>query len=136
VVSIFSEIVEQNGKTIKENNLEIQHKIPIGALVEVKHSRWHGDGACEKIHARLYVIRHMRDCDGSPLYVLSPHSPAYIEKALCDFGLLTPEQRAKKRFITNMMFRVEGGFGEESLKVVKLTEKVKRGDNVLRWEDE
>ena len=61
-----------DGKTIKEHNLELKHNIPIGALVEVKYDEWFGGGACTKVHARLFVSRHSRDCDGTPLYSIGP----------------------------------------------------------------
>ena len=67
----FHRIVEANGKTIRENNLETIHRIPIGSLVEVKFNSWFSDGACWKVHARLWVVHHSRDCDGTPLYTLS-----------------------------------------------------------------
>jgi hypothetical protein len=60
-----SDIVEPNGKTIKQNNMDIQHKIPIGTLVEVY---WEGG---EYNGVRLFVVEHVRDCDGTPLYNLS-----------------------------------------------------------------
>ena len=49
----------ENRKTIKENNMALNHSIPVGALVEI------GSGA------RLFVRKHTRDCDGTPLYILS-----------------------------------------------------------------
>ena len=51
------DLVEDNGKTIKENNLEKIWAIPIGQLVEITPSK-----------ERLYVCGHHRDCDGTPLY--------------------------------------------------------------------
>jgi hypothetical protein len=64
----LSEIVENNGKTVRENNMEIKHQIPLGTLVEViglePDSDYYG--------IRLYVIQHHRDCDGTPLYALGP----------------------------------------------------------------
>lgn len=61
----------KTGKTYKQENLELQHAIPIGALVEAKIDAWFGEGACWKIHARLWVVSHDRDCDGTPLYSIS-----------------------------------------------------------------
>jgi len=55
---------EANGKTIKENNLEKKHIYPVGSLVEVNFEDFEGNGI------RLYVKKHMRDCDGTPLYSL------------------------------------------------------------------
>lgn len=64
----ISSIVEANGKTIRENNMEIQHQIPIGTLVDVT-----GFESGDEYHRiRLYVIGHHRDCDGTPLYSLGP----------------------------------------------------------------
>ena len=54
---IFGDIVEKNGRTIRENNLTRKHKYSIGDLIELD------DGE------RLFVLKNNgRDCDGSPLY--------------------------------------------------------------------
>jgi hypothetical protein len=34
-VAFFKDIIEDNGKTIEENNLEIKHNIPLRTLVEI-----------------------------------------------------------------------------------------------------
>lgn len=61
-----ADIVEKNGKTIRQNNFAKPHTIPIGALVEADGSPdeydWNG--------IRLFVVAHQRDCDGTPLYGL------------------------------------------------------------------
>jgi hypothetical protein len=57
-IVFFGDIVEKNGKTIKENNLIRKHKYPIGSLVELEGGE------------RLFIMAHTRDCDGSPLYNL------------------------------------------------------------------
>lgn len=63
---MIHDTVEENGLTIKENNLNRKHQIPIGELVEVipwdieARAKWEG--------IRLRVVAHHRDCDGSPLY--------------------------------------------------------------------
>ena len=51
-----------NGKTYREINNEKNHGMPIGQLVEIDSG------------VRLFISRHKRDCDGTPLYVLSPFS--------------------------------------------------------------
>lgn len=61
----FADIVESNGKTVRKNNFETEHDIPIGTLVEIDCDyveQWHG--------CRLFVVDHQRDCDGTPLYGL------------------------------------------------------------------
>jgi len=57
-IIFFGDIVEENGKTIKENNLAREHKYPIGSLVELENGE------------RLFVMAYTRDCDGNPLYNL------------------------------------------------------------------
>ncbi len=49
----------------RDENLEKQHTIPIGTLVEVDC-----DYSDEHM-TRQYVVGHSRDCDGTPLYDLS-----------------------------------------------------------------
>ena len=112
----FSDIVETNGKTIRENNLELQHKIPIGTLVEVKTSEWLGDGACEKIHARWFVAMHGRDCDGTPLYGLAARLPL-------------PDKNSPMYWWTFRGF----GYSEESLTVLEVTNELIRGEGALEW---
>lgn len=55
------------GKTFRQVNWGKTHCIPIGSLVELisedNHAPWSG--------CRLYVVHHVRDCDGEPLYELS-----------------------------------------------------------------
>ncbi len=53
-----------------KSNMAMEHNIPVGTLVEVKYDIWHSDGACSKVHARLWVIAHIRATDGTPLYTL------------------------------------------------------------------
>lgn len=118
----FGDIVEPNGKTIRENNLAIPHNIPIGTLVEVKYAPFHGGGACEKVHARLWVVSHDRDCDGSPLYSLSPHPK---EKHL----RLREEIMVFNRSIND----IRTGFTEADLTPVKVTPAMIDGKRALRW---
>ena len=56
-----ADIVEKNGLTVRENNLKVKHKIPLGSLVEVDIEGHEENGV------RLFVISHDRDCDGTPL---------------------------------------------------------------------
>jgi len=54
------------GKTIREVNAEKKHRIPIGTLVEI--TKWDNDHN----GVRMFVVKHSRDCDQTPLYCLSP----------------------------------------------------------------
>jgi len=76
------EIDIQRPRTYRDVNLEKKHSIPIGALVELETG------------ARLFVLRHVRDCDGTPLYTLDT----------C------------KRFLSALAHR---GYPEESLTEIK-----------------
>ena len=108
---VLHDFVEPNGKTIRENNLERTHAIQIGTLVEVKFDDWCGGGACMKIHARLWVVRHGRDCDGTPLYSLDT----------CQ------EPFGHPKF---------NGFSERSLTPVEVTPAIVRGEEALCWPDD
>lgn len=72
-VLIYDLTNPETGKTYKEKNLEREHGIPVGTLVELEWNQWHGEGACWHIKARLWVTSHDRDCDGTPLYSVGRH---------------------------------------------------------------
>lgn len=69
---VMSHLLEDNGKTVRENNEQIEHKIPKGTLVEAvcldgEFSKYCD---CNECGMRLFVVAHHRDCDGTPLYSL------------------------------------------------------------------
>jgi hypothetical protein len=64
-VIMMKDIVEANGKTIYQNNMEQTHKIPLDTLVEVNCDYHASHGV------RGYIASHDRDCDGTPLYSLA-----------------------------------------------------------------
>lgn len=55
---LLRNMLEANGRTIKQNNMERTHGVPLGCLVELEEG------------LRLYVVHHGRDCDGTLLYWL------------------------------------------------------------------
>lgn len=122
---VFGDMREENGRTIRENNLAVQHKIPIGTLVEVKYSNWFGDGSCQVVHARLWVIGHGRDCDGTPLYTLASKKKSAVDEVTAEFGKLFAE------FTCGVVHNL----GEESLSVMTVTPELLRGDNALTVEE-
>jgi hypothetical protein len=121
------DIVEENGKTIHENNLEKTHKYPVGSLVEVKYDKFLGNGACKLVHARLWVYSHDRDCDGEPLYSLGEWCPSKDPEAAFNWEF-------KSKAIRSAMLGIVHGFGEESLTLIPLTEHVMRGGDALSWD--
>ncbi len=119
----FADIIEENGKTIRENNLEKTHDIPIGTLVEVKFDEWHGNGACEKTHARLWVVGHDRDCDGTPLYSLSPFKePLFVGGSLKYGG--EDGWLVKEEVVLRIANQVHTGYSRESLIPVEVTKEL------------
>lgn len=113
-----ADLVEENGKTFKENNLEKQHSIAIGTLVEVNidYSKEHG--------IRLFVCSHDRDSDGTPLYTLSFDKEAgkkleEVEEDLKNLSRNTNEYALTHWAFTTLKGSMTGGFSEESLIVIK-----------------
>lgn len=118
---VVHDVIEANGKTIRENNETKGHNIPLGTLVEIKYDHWFGDGACEKVHARLWVVEHARDCDGSPLYTLSKYR---------DAGSRDPQN--KNLFAPWTI----NGYDEESLTPVPVTPDLVYGEGALTWDED
>ena len=120
-----------DGPTIREVNQAETHKIPVGTLVEVKLDSWYGDGACMKAHARLYVVTHNRDCDGTPLYCLSEKKREWFEHFGIDFN-----SHSSMRQIDVYCKFYDGGFAEESLTPIEITDEIKEGSGSLNWRDD
>lgn len=77
---VLGDIVETNGRTVRQNNMAKKHKYPIGSVVEYDVSIYTSDPNCEvslKGLCTLLVVGHQRDCDGSPLYALSDIAVEY-----------------------------------------------------------
>lgn len=110
---VYNQIDPATGRTYREDNLARKHRIPIGTLVEVKFDAWFGGGACWKVRARLWVVKHTRDCDGSPLYGISRNRE--------------PDMA--------FPFYVHGGFAEDSLLVIDVTPDLIEGHGALQWPD-
>ena len=56
-----------NGKTYREVNNATKHGLKVGQLVQLYCG------------ARLHVLKHSRDCDGTPLYVIGLKESNIIE---------------------------------------------------------
>ena len=103
MISDLVDPADPEGRSYRQVNNAKKHGIPVGALVEIKWDEWFGNGMSWKVHARLRVARHTRDCDGTPLYTLSRWLPYAAETG------------------------GHHGFTEDSLKVVDCT------DDSLSW---
>ena len=86
----------KTGKSYREENLEKQHNIPLGSLVEIDDP---------ENPLRLYVVEHVRDFDGTPLYSLS-------------FDKDWNSEMYGKEFRKLARFRVDQGYPEEALKML------------------
>ena len=89
IVSIHNLPSDIAGLTWKEKNMLIEHKIPIGSLVELEEG------------VRLFIVKHTRDCDGTPLYVLAPYMGAV-------------EENVRNQYINKMVY----GYPESSLRTL------------------
>lgn len=114
-ITVIHDLKESNGKTIKENNMELQHNIPIGTLVEYKTN----DPESDYFGVRLFVAEHARDCDGTPLYNLSSS-----KKLIRDMDELKEDDfnspALKQQLMRHYRGMMEGGFSEESLEIINL----------------
>lgn len=69
----FKDLVENNGKTVYENNMNKSHKFNVGTKVysEIKYITTAGP----KFEKGIYTIFSLdRDCDGEPIYSLISES--------------------------------------------------------------
>lgn len=131
VIISVSDIVEDNGKTIRENNLERQHTIPLGALVEIQRDSDDDDDNDPEMEryqtggVRLFVVKHSRDCDGTPLYDLSFDKTAQKELDKIQ-SILTDDKVAEQlNALTkwNLNGKILRHYVEDSLVVIKLPNK-------------
>jgi hypothetical protein len=112
-VIMVADVVEANGLTVRENNLNLKHNIPLYSLVEtclIGETRSHG--------LRLFVAWHGRDCDGTPLYGLT------MDTSIIGYDLSkrsTEEERYRSIFKAGAM---DFGWGESSLKIIVPGERV------------
>jgi len=97
----------ETGKTYRQENRENVHNIPLGTLVETF------DGL------RLWVVRHDRDCDETPLYSLS-FKKDWKEMENYPFH----NQPNSPIFPGKLISRAElsSGYGEDSLTVINREE--------------
>lgn len=102
------DIVEANGKTVRQNNLEIAHTIPLKTFVEID-SDYNESHGC-----RGYVVDYERDCDGTPLYGLSldPTDAEHIANMRRGVDEKLDQAEAWLKLARS---RVNGGWGEDSL---------------------
>lgn len=119
---LVSDIVEENGKTVRQNNLEKEHTIPLGALVEIGNPDY-PDEDCDGL--RLFVVEHNRDCDGTPLYSMSFERDAANELARLEADRANERQYSNEYNLATFAINIYAGkimrgFPDSSLKVIAL----------------
>jgi hypothetical protein len=113
-IKSVADIVEENGKTVRQNNLEKKHNIPIGSIVEVYVNVEHQNATYPDVQVNLsgkcnlIVVGHTRDCDGTPLYTVAdiPYAP---------LGMKYSKQR-EELLVESFAHCVKVGYAEEDLK--------------------
>jgi len=129
IVVMFGDIVEANGKTIRENNQERGHRYPLGDLVQLEYNSYFGGACGSATYAHLHVVAHTRDCDGSPLYMLASKPPEEWEES---FGITVEEYRelgvmTQRHLLVSAMAHVEINFNEDCLTPIKQPEDAHTG---------
>jgi len=123
----IKDIVEDNGKTVEENNLAVGHNIPIGTVVEFEFETCHhhdseihgGDGLFSKGIKRLVVCEHNRDCDGSPLYAMAccANPGEQLDDFFSAIGAANPQGFLRNNLLESM-YQYTSGYPEEALTVI------------------
>ncbi len=114
----YSDIVESNGKTIKQNNMAKQHQFNIGDLVEVDieiYSESNGSYVDLKGKCKLFVVVQGRDCDGTPLYTL------------CDIPVIYPDAKilSPEHNLYHAVAKVcRHGYSEDNMKLLGKADKM------------
>lgn len=114
--TLVPNLIESNGKTIRQNNLERPHAIPLKTLVEIVVAV-DDDYCMDKYRGvRAYVVTHERDCDGTPLYGLSQNRDVVEDEAVQ--GYTDPQIKA----LVESLYRaqINSGHAEEGLRIIDL----------------
>jgi hypothetical protein len=98
-INIADIVDKETGKTFRQLNMEKTHKVSVGALVEVCYEVEDGCSPPANQGIRLHVIECIRDCDGTPLYVLGLAGKTWYDPVFVHNGF--------------------SGFSEDNLKVIK-----------------
>lgn len=103
-----------------EENMLKSHSIPLLTLVELGVD---SSGSYITDGLRLYVQRHHRDCDGTPLYALT-HDYTTVGRNLHHRDAVTEDDR---HFAKLHRGAATSGHPERALRVIKAAEDVAKG---------
>jgi len=131
-ITFVSDIVCEDGRTVKEHNLDLKHQIPLGTLVEVLPSDYpdEEDDPHTSITTgtRIFIVGHGRDCDGTPLYHLSSNKNAMRLLESIEAQMEAPEYAFADRIVHTLTMRsakerargaIHFNWGESAFKVVE-----------------
>jgi hypothetical protein len=128
-ITMLGDLIESNGRSVRENNAGVSHAYDLGTVVEVDveiDQPGHGKKSTEitlKGTCRLIVVGHIRDCDMTPLYILSDLPVRY---PLDDLTFSQP--KLVYRYLATL---IESGYGEDSLRPTG--GRVLLKDTVQQW---
>lgn len=113
-ITFLGDLIGNDGRTIREANLAQPYELSVGDIVEIEIDHdWPGIIAADNIkvklqgRCRLYIVAQLRDCDGSPLYMMADIPVAYPLDTLP----LAPPRQLYKSIAT----LVESGHGERDV---------------------
>lgn len=118
-IQTLSSMIEPNGKTVRENNLQILHSLRVGDKVSVFVEDY-------KQEIEVLVLDLTRDCDGETLYVLSPSSRVRENYPRWRRTIDDPfETEENKRYVhfEMMTAAILNGYSRESLQLDSETER-------------
>lgn len=127
-----ADIIEENGKTIRENNKAKTHNIPVNTMVEFHLEDLDENGAGYNAKVKGYVYQHTRDCDGTPLYSISLVHPSKLLGVSEDSGVgvvMRIDRHSnwfflKKEMEIQWLNKICNGYTEDALTVVTPKQEV------------
>lgn len=107
--------------------------LEVGDLVEVKYENWLQDGACELVHARLWIVAIETE-DSQPVYLLGERPRTAIQSVVRDMYRLDAKVIARRwTTLSGLIGMIRGRFHADALTKIKLTPDVMNGVGALRW---
>lgn len=127
IINVADIIPEGSTKSYRQMNAEKIHNIPLGSLVKVLKYNFKLEKYEDDPHGlTLYVVRHGRDCDQTPLYDLSfqtleeyLHDKEFFNRAILEVDGM----RLRGEFAGP---KTDNGYSEENLKIVALPNELEK----------
>lgn len=127
IINVADLVNPETGITYRQENAAKQHAYPIGSIVEcLPYGDTPEEDYNEHTGLRLFVVGQGRDCDQTPLYILSHNTPAEFDEILellkesyiIDHSNLSGYNRGLR---ADFLFKPQiNGIAEENLKLIRL----------------